>query len=240
MKLDSRDLYQALRFLPKNLKALMIDSQWVGKIFVGGGYLRSVVAGEPVHDVDVFVPSKEIALVIAGLLTDDPEDIIKTDNALTIKGKTTIQVIHRWVFDKMEDVSNSFDYTVCCAVIGASYNESGIARYDSYCDDRFYVDLAAKRLVYRSPVRNEDAGGSMLRLLKYYVKGYRVPLDSVGAIIARLIQAIDTDRTPINNEAKVAEVITGLLREVDPNIDPTHEAHLPTMNVMQEIEGELR
>src|SRR5208283_3039247 len=105
--------------------------------------------------------------------------------------------------------------------------ESG--KWTSLIDDEFYSDLAAKRLVYRSPVRNEDAGGSVLRLLKFYSRGFRIPLDSLGAVLARLVDGVDLNGistesfkdgyilggTSIGHttEERWASVITGLLRE---------------------------
>lgn len=227
MKIDYQDLRWALVRLPGNLKKAMEESEWHGKIFVGGGYLRSIVANETINDVDVFVNTKKDAELLAYKLETDKKDIYKTDNAFTIKGKMTIQIIYRWLFEKAEDISNSFDFTVCCAVIFCKVNSDKI-EWDSYCDDRFYIDLASKRLIYRCPMRNEDAGGSMLRVLKYYQKGYRIPLDSLGAVIARLVKALDVNRIDINDEKAVAYVLTGLLREVDPEIDPTHLSHLPS------------
>jgi hypothetical protein len=220
MKLDKLDLIWAVRRMPAVLKNVMTNPDWYNRVYVGGGYLRSIVSGELVNDVDVFVKNEKEAELLAFKICDDKKNIVKTDNAYTIKGKMIIQIIHRWVFEKPEDVSDSFDFTVCCAVI---FFDGKV--FDSFCDDKFYVDLAAKRLIYRKPIRNEDAGGSMLRVLKYYQKGYRIPLDSLGDVIARLIQAVDTNRVDIKSEPDVARIITGLLREVDPNIDPTHEAH---------------
>jgi len=222
MKLDIQDLRWALQRLPLNLKTVMKEPSWKGNIFVGGGYLRSIVANETVNDVDVFVKTEKDAELLAYKLCNDKKDVIKTDNAYTIRGKMVIQIIHRWLFEKPEDVSNSFDFTICCAVIYFDEN------FDSFCDDRFYVDLASKRLVYRCPVRNEDAGGSMLRVLKYYQKGYRIPLNSLGNVIARLVKSLDSSKTDITNEEQVGKVITGLLREVDPDIDPLHQSHLPS------------
>ena len=227
MKLDKHDLAWALTRLPKHLKKIIEDPQWRNIVFVGGGYLRAIVAGETVNDVDVFVPSKTQAELLAHKLTDDKKNIVETDNAYTVKGKLPIQIIHRWLFSKPEDVANSFDFTICCAVI--FFNGT----WDSFCDDRFYIDIASKRLVYRSPVRNEDAGGSMLRVLKYYQKGYRIPLDSLGYVMARMVAKLDTSKIDIKNENDVGFVLTGLLREVDPAIDPFHNAHLPSLTTEQ-------
>ncbi len=229
MKLDYNDLRWAVQLLPKKLRNIMQSPDWSGKIFVGGGYLRSTISNEKINDIDLFVNSKKDAELLAYKLSENKSELHKTENAYTIKDKIPIQIIHRWVFQHPEDVSNSFDFTVSCAVIYCNVESENKYNYDSFCDDRFYIDLAAKRLIYRSPVRNEDAGGSMLRVLKYYQKGYRIPLDSLGAVIARLIKSLDINKVDINNETQVAHVLTGLLREVDPNIDPTHNAHLPSV-----------
>lgn len=236
MKIDYQDLRWALVRLPKNLKAVMEEKEWLGNIYVGGGYLRSIVSGEKINDVDVFVKTEKDAELLAYKLSSDKKDIIKTDNAYTVKGKTTIQIIHRWLFQRAEDVSNSFDFTVCCAVIYCR-EKSGEAKtieWNSFCDERFYRDLASKRLTYRSPISNEDAGGSMLRVLKYYQKGYRIPLDSLGGVIARLVVKLRSDGVDMGNEQAVAKVLAGLLVEVDPSIDPLHLAHLPSSEETQE------
>ena len=230
MKLDNFDLRFAVVRLPNALEKIMKDKEWFNRIYIGGGYLRSIASGEPVNDVDVFVQSVADAELLAYKICIKKEDVYKTDNAYTVKGKVPVQIIHRWVFEIPEAVSNSFDFTVCCAVV--FFNGT---TFDSYCDDRFYVDLASKRLVYRSPIRNEDAGGSMLRVLKYYQKGYRIPLDSLGAVIARLIHKLDIEIVPLSDEKGVAKIITGLLREVDPDIDPLHLAHLPSSEETEEI-----
>ena len=221
--LDNQDLWWALKRLPTILKETMNKPEWHNKIFVGGGFLRSIVAGESINDIDVFVPSKEDAKNLSEILKGK-KGVFITDNAYTVKGRLPIQMIHRWVFNSIEEVSNSFDFTICCAAF--TKTKDG---YVSYVDDRFYKDLASKRLVYRYPVRNEDAGGSMLRVLKYYQKGYRIPLDSLGGVMARMIQGVRIEKRERMTEDDWAKILTGLLREVDPNVDPTHISHLPTI-----------
>jgi hypothetical protein len=97
-------------------------------------------------------------------------------------------------------------------------------------------------LVYLQPIRNEDAGGSMLRVLKFYQRGYRIPIDSLGQVISRLMTGVDISRIHteqkkfdkdseipglVFDEQQLSKVVTGLLREVDPLIDPAHVSHLP-------------
>lgn len=234
MELIHEDLVWAVRRLPKKLFAVTEKADY--PIFVGGGYLRSIVAHEELSDVDVFVASKEDAdRLKADLVTGESNRISvhKTANALTIRGLgLPVQIITRWLFKKMADISNSFDFTVCCACFtfkkGALGGEPG--KWLSYCDDRFYADVAAKRLVYRSPIRNEDAGGSMLRVLKYYQRGYRIPLESLAAVISRLVMGVkpkdNGDPLSDRDEEGTKIIISSLLREVDPLVDPTHSAHL--------------
>jgi len=252
MQLNRHDLRWALRRIPSELKVAL--QTWAGRVFVGGGFLRAIVAGEKVSDIDVFAGSTNDAYTFAELLvklrlklteqplTDEQQEKIKssiyeTDNAFTLRCfHPAIQIIHRWTFPRGEEVANSFDFTICCAVLWFSTLEDNEGHWTSYCHDSFYQDLAAKRLVYLSPERNEDAGGSMLRVLKYYQKGYRIPLDSLGAVMARMVEAVKLDKLGglmgtfgISHEQALAKVLTGMLVEVDPSLDPEHEAHLPTI-----------
>jgi hypothetical protein len=276
-KLTYHDLQFALLRTPRPLLRAMKSAFWHNQIFVGGGFLRSVVAGESINDIDVFVSSKSRAQILARELVIDRQKIpypgmgepftpaqealikrciYETDNALTITClKPTVQIIYRWVFDSGDAAANSFDFTCCAAMFWYGpvriLNDEGqdsVPHWKSYCDTRFYPDVAAKRLIYRDPIRNEDAGGSMLRVLKYYQKGYRIPLDSLSRVIARLAGGVDLSRceqrvlgndgkyTIRVDQAQFAKVICGLLREVDPNVDPNHIAHLPVEQ--DEIEEE--
>lgn len=220
-ELYREDLSWAIRRLPKALVALMKERP--NQLVVAGGFIRSVIANEKIQDVDVFSPNKDCACACAVALAGDNTKIIETDNAYTVPARPfSTQFIHRWVFEKPLDVVPSFDFTIA----GAAFWWNGEV-WESFCNDRFYADLASKRLVYCAPKRNEDAGGSLLRVLKFYQRGYRIPLDSMGAVIARLMTGVRLDE--VGTEEQMAKVVTGLLREVDPNVDPTHEAHLPSL-----------
>ena len=241
-ELSWHDLQWCLRRTPRQVLKLLKDRP--GKLFVAGGFVRSCVAHETVSDIDLFVPSKDEAITASAALVIESEGARAhhTDNAITVTGKglvLPVQFIHRWTFDSAEKLIASFDFTIAMAGfwwyekpsdgsietqvdnVLFPHKQSG---WRSICDDRFYEDLAGKRLIYTSPIRNEDAGGSMLRVLKFYQRGYRIPLDSLGAVIARLMKGV---REQAQSEEEVAKVVTGLLREVDPDIDPRHLAHLP-------------
>lgn len=185
-------------------------------LFLAGGLIRACIAGETINDVDLFVRDARAAQTIAAILQPDLNQRVTTDNAVSLDGLALkVQLIHRWTFATPEDCIASFDFTICSAAIWWNANAE---RWDSTCDPSFYSDLAAKRLVYRSPVRNEDAGGSMLRVLKYVKRGYGIPRSSLAAVMARAVRGLNT-----SDEVDLATQIKDVLAEVDPPTDPRHE-----------------
>lgn len=218
------DRKYCLRRLPRCVLDAMKSEG--SKLVLAGGFIRSCLANEHINDVDLFTTSAEEADRIIKIIADKAP-IHKSQNAVSCRrNRMQIQIVHRWVFATPQEVVKSFDFTIARAAI---YHDANTKTWHSVCDDRYYKDLATKKLVYMKPDRNEDAGGSMLRVLKFYQRGYRIPLDSMGDVIARLMRSVDMDR--IRTEEGIAKVVTGLLREVDPNIDPEHDAHLSPINV---------
>jgi hypothetical protein len=230
-KLTWHDLQFCLRRAPRVVLTTLKANP--DKIFVAGGFIRSVIANEHINDVDMFVGSKEFGKQIADQLAEVAKrKVHETDNAYTVSvGGTVVQIIHRWTFDKPADCISSFDFTIAQAAFwfraGSNEGDDRVfaANWESICCDRFYSDLAAKRLVYTAPDREEEAGGSFLRLLKFYSRGYRAPLDSVAGVIARMTSSVKWEQ--IDGEDRAAKVINGLLREVDPNTNTTDIAYLP-------------
>jgi hypothetical protein len=242
--LDNQDLMWILRVLPKPILALMKEEK--ANIMLAGGFIRSCVLGEAPSDVDLFCPNKEVCETYANKLKERPGvSVYSTDNAHTLKGfRFAVQFIHRWTYDNPEQILSSFDFTIACASVWFDGEN-----WKSLVHPRFYQDLAAKRLVYTSPDRNEDAGGSLLRVLKFYQRGFRIPLGSFGAVIARLVNAVDLNgievldtggtRVGSTTEQRWATILTGLLREVDPLIDPEHISHLPSISGSEEESNDL-
>ena len=291
-QLNARDVALCVARLNPTLRNEM-QGALCGVTVVAGGFVRSVVSGETVNDIDVFVTSD----VEVGVINDRMKkagfnaDISPNAQTFTQHGKTPVQVITRWMFgnsDKikelrkrggpnkaiaatmmLQEVVDSFDFTVCQAglvyiptpiQISSPDNElfqmfGGTGSWLGICSDTFYEDLCAKRLVYTKPERLEDAGGSMLRLLKYTARGYRATLDSVAAVAARWVMGTDSttshdgkmkmdkitigvpdDKTrPFStitdlkelNEEGLAEILSGRLVEIDPPIDVSVLPYVP-------------
>lgn len=210
--LTQNDLSYVVRRLPRDVRDLL--KQHEGRLFVGGGFVRATIAGETPSDVDLFGGSKETLNSIADALSAARGDtkIHRTKNAITLltRDRLPIQFITRWLFADAAALVASFDFTVCQAAIG--FRDG---RFYSEASEAFYVDLAARRLVYTSPRRDEEAGGSLMRVLKYVKRGYSIQAGALGAVIARLAVKLRESHLTETEEG-TAQVLTGLLREVDP------------------------
>lgn len=191
---------------------------------LAGGFVRDVISKSEPSDIDLFVSSKERAIDLAnclcasgGLIDKGPP--VETENAISalVLGAfgepVIVQVIRRWTFASAEDVVKHFDFSICAAAI---WWDARKQQFASECHHRFYADLAAKRLTYTiPPVKDAEPGGSLLRAMKFAGRGYTMPLDSLGEIVARLAgQAVPKygpAGTPVDVQAVVAQ-----LRLVDP------------------------
>ena len=239
--LTRTDLNFVLSRCPRDIiKQLRVNA---GKLFLAGGFIRATISGEKVADIDLFGISHDDLLRIAKDLTLERKGrYFATKNAITVLAppRFPVQFITRWVFDTTEKLIASFDFTVCQAGIWAERLPDSTEmkdgklvpkenyRFHSAISDTYYADLAARRLVYTHPVREEEAGGSLMRVIKFVKKGYNVQAPTLAGVIARIITKLSTNgletyeetgtKTPIHRikEDWAAKVVTGLLREVDP------------------------
>lgn len=222
MELVKNDLRFVVQRLPRDIRELL--STHAGKLFVGGGFIRAIIAGEEPHDIDMFGDDAVRLEVIANDLAAlrPGSRVHKSKNAITVitPDRLPVQFITRWTFTNPGDLVASFDFTVCQAAIWRSGRQSNDA-WSSSISDRFYTDLAGRRLVYTSPKREEEAGGSLLRVIKYVKRGYSIQVSSLGDVVARLAAAAGDPayiaaRATAGLPITLPLVIGGLLREVDP------------------------
>lgn len=210
------DLRLAAQRLPRDIRDLLKTHGW--KLMVGGGFVRATIAGETPNDIALFGPDAEFLKNVAhGLAAQRPGSKLHTSGnaiALLTPGRLPVRFITRWTFRDAAELVASFDFTVCQAAVWRS--KGGVAQWRSCIGERFYVDLAARRLTYTSPQRDEEPGGSLMRVLKYVKRGYSIQVTSLGAVIARL--HVTARKTPLaeTGEEGAASVLAGLLREADP------------------------
>jgi len=205
-ELVPNDLNACVARLPKDLRKLMRGNP---DLFLAGGFIRSIVSGERVSDYDFFGPSQAKLLAWAEEVATFRNAMThKTPNAVTVitPFKPSIQFILRWHYDNPEALLDGFDFTVCQAVLWYS-----TGKWHSAVSPHFYPDLAAKRLVYLNPIRDEAPGGSMLRVRKFLKRGYNIQVLALAGVMSRVYQAVKDE-----SGVEVEKVIAGLLREVDP------------------------
>lgn len=212
-ELPPTDLHFVVSRLPKDIRALMQEHP----LIVAGGFIRETIAGGKVSDIDIFGATKE-ALELAGMCLALSRNGRKfsTNNAITVLSppRFTVQFITRWLFETPQLCTESFDFTVCQAAV---WYDKETSKFKSSISENFYPDLAARRLVYTYPVRQEEAGGSMLRMRKFIARGYTIQAGSMAGVIARLVGKLkEHENCNLSNEKWVAQILTGLLREVDP------------------------
>jgi hypothetical protein len=197
-KLTDDDLSYCVRGLPKKVRDLM--NRHEGRAVLAGGYVRAMIRGEDVSDIDIFSTSKEQAERFA---SNFGGETILTQNATTVLARPyPVQFIHKWTFETPQAVVASFDFTIAQAAVWWDGRE-----WSSACHPSFYADLAARRLNYS---RSSEPGGSVLRLLKLSRRGYRASPETVAALLDAVFeQAKGRDRPML-------EALTAILREVDP------------------------
>lgn len=214
MEMSSEVLNNLVRRLPKDIRTLLTENP--NTLWVGGGWIRANIAGETISDIDLFgIGKSELRKVAENLLgkraaTTQRSRMFSTKNAITLltEGRTPVQLITRWVFNETDEVLASFDFTICQAAIwwdGTNYR--------GRCAVRYFEDLAAKRLYYTEPVREEEAGGSMMRVLKFTKRGYNIQVLSLGRVMARVYDKMRSSQTASDDPGRV---VAGILREVDP------------------------
>lgn len=199
-KLHPDDVRRVLHSLPRDVADAMFSRP---EIVLAGGFIRAVIAGEEPADVDLLVSDDTDVSALAELI--DNKAVHHSPNAISLnRDDILVQIVHRWRFSTAEAAIASLDFTVCQAAIYC--DRLGV--WQSVCCDSYYEDLAAKRLVYTTPDRDEDAGGSTLRLMKYARKGYYASPETVAAVITRMNAAATDPASPGE--------MGRLLREVDP------------------------
>lgn len=142
------------------------DSPILGKKFVfwvAGGAVTAAVAGERINDYDIFSPHPQ--RIISEL--ESQAEYVKGKSVegfftnFTDKYGNTIQVITRVAVESPRAIFEIFDYTIVC---GAYDGET------FYCHDRFWQDVATRRLVMNSltfPLKTLE------RVAKYSRRGYK-------------------------------------------------------------------
>lgn len=180
-----------LASMPDELVGLL--RQYRDELVVAGGLVRACVAGEVPSDVDVFTRGRDLAREAATRLVVEAGRVgvaassHESSCAVTVRSSRhlPVQFIHRWPFESPEELIGGFDFTISKAAIWSD----GMG-WCSVADPCFYQDVSMRRLQYAAPERDDEAGDALLRVLKFYRRGYRISLVSLAKVVSRLV-AVD-------------------------------------------------
>lgn len=180
--LSSHEVNTCLAALPLPVRDVLIA--YSGKVCVAGGFIRAILNGEKVNDIDLFVGSEELANRIAETLRIAGTTPYRTEKAITLRGYPIVpQVVYKWAFSHPSRVIELFDFTIAQAVIWFENDQ-----WKSACHVDYHHNLREKQLVFTAPEKN-DSMGTFLRMMKFYRLGYSIDNDSLGEVVAELCKS---------------------------------------------------
>lgn len=174
-----------VKALPPEVRDLLMDCG--EHLCVAGGFCRDILAGRDPKDIDVFGVSKRVM--------DDTIDTFgwentwnrkQTANAVTFEpffpkdGEIPVQFVTRVYYESHEDLINSFDFSVC--QIGVYFDGK---QWIGLCSEQCWKDIPLQKATYMDPDRDEDPGGSLLRMVKFAGKGYKIGETDVANVVGR-------------------------------------------------------
>ena len=121
-ELSKVDLHHVLSRTPRDVRDLLKAN----KLFLAGGFIRAIIAGEKPSDIDLLGPDKTaLEMYAVNLASARSGRVHKTDNALTVLSspKLPIQFITRWIYDDVETLIRQFDFTIVQAAIWSGLKE---------------------------------------------------------------------------------------------------------------------
>lgn len=134
---------------------------------IAGGALTSAFTGQPINDVDLYFKSKEDFIeAVAEAYESSLWCVAATDRAITfVSGDDVIQLMHFDFFEDAEAVFDAFDYTI----VMAAYD---IDKAEFVFHEDFFKHAAQRFLRFHSGTRYPY--GSLMRVLKYQDRGYKI------------------------------------------------------------------
>lgn len=179
--LDPIIVDRAIAALPSEL--IPILAGYGSACVVAGGFLRAVVAHEPISDVDLWVNDKTTAkFVVEAILSQNvTARVHESKNSFTVLGLSKpVQIIHRWTFKSPEQCIDSFDFTISQAALWFADGE-----WRTCASAVFEDDVIRRQLTYTCPVREEESCGSLVRLFKFFKRGYGFDHQALASVLAR-------------------------------------------------------
>lgn len=163
------------------------------KVWLAGGAIRRTLIGDLLtSDLDFFFKSEDdLKQFRKELIDKGAEEVTKNDHqetySIQIKNKSyLIQLIKINYYDSVEDVLNSFDFTI---------TQFAYDGKDLICGDYSLWDLARKRLALHKLTYGV---ATMRRLIKYTNQGYT----ACAGVMQSILEAVVNNPSVINSDVQ--------------------------------------
>lgn len=184
--LSPQDFEMVLNALPMGVRTTLYAFP---SLFIAGGFIRAVLAGEEIKDIDIFTSDLSIVdeavqfyvrqcQAVGHTMTEH-----ETPCTITVKGEAYPAQFVNNIAYTIEQGIQQFDFTICQAALWCDFEG-----FRTCCTYEFIRDVAAKRLVYTAPDRVEAPGGSLWRAIKFTQRGYSITQVELAKLVARLVE----------------------------------------------------
>lgn len=146
------------------------------KFMIGGGCIRDYFTSKKVTDIDIFTTNQYSVRKILRFFADSKAEVILNNHKVTkvILNDITYDII-KLNFDNAVSLIENFDFTVTQFVIDDTHS--------FYYTREAFVDLAKKQLMLANLPYPES---TMLRVIKYMNKGFKICNEEMNKIIFKL------------------------------------------------------
>lgn len=186
-KLLPKDLDACVKALPDSIKRTLQSHP--GKLIVAGGFIRSIVRGEPINDIDIFgIDYPGMGSLAISL--DTLNSYFYTPNAKSIKvikdngphpaTEMKVQFITKYEETSAVATLQNFDFTHSMAAFWFENDQ-----WTSVCHNNFYNDVC-NSLINFNPEYVGDRVILMKRFLKFSTKGWQYCIKDFAAILAEV------------------------------------------------------
>jgi hypothetical protein len=192
MKLHNNFTQMVVAAMPSALRHTLMYTN----ACVAGGYVRDIISGREPKDIDVFVENGQTAKDVQDRLewdlesarTKENKNSVTVDSYDPLVTMPPIQIVNRWYVWPPEELVETFDWGICQAAVYYDGRE-----WQGVCTQAFIDDLTNETATYMAPDRDEDAGASVLRMVKLARKGYTISEESISGCVGRMFNVMLAD-----------------------------------------------
>jgi hypothetical protein len=199
--------------LPTEIRELAISEG--PNILIAGGFCRDVMTGAEPKDIDIFsVSSQAMHNAIHNFdwtehytarLTANAKSFIHDDDG------PDVQFISRVYYADHFEAVKSFDFSIC--QVGVFYIPG--KGWEGICTVEYMEDLPEFKMRYTAPERDEDPGASLLRMVKFVSRGYKIAEADIARVMGRFVVKLDEEpRSVPETEESATERVKAAFRRI--------------------------